>query len=260
MHRAPLRARWSFAPCALAAAFALCAPPARALGPEDGGSSRASDGRTKPASPTAPDAGAARSGVYARYAELAREHGMTPRRDRALVIGVRGRNVRGEPHDVKIAPAYDDTLVVLTPDRRALVLPASTHPWERAGPGVPDVDGDGVPDVGMIRPGKYVAVRRDPRRDIAGAPTFHVLTVNGRGKLPGFRNTDQDDTFSAAERRRSEARGDTLTAVLFHRIGPGAPGAVGCQVLDAEGMHRLASAVGERFDYLLVDANEVDVP
>lgn len=257
MRPAPTCARRGFvARGAIAVALLVGAPSARAKEAGTGASDEGANSseRAKSSERATPDE------AYARYAAFARRHGMAPSRDRALVIGIRGRDLRGELHDTRIVAAYDDTLVVLTPDRRVVTLPVSTHPWERAGPGVPDVNGDGAPDVGMIRPGKYVAVRRDPRRDIGGAPTFHVLTVAGRGKLPGWRNTDQDDTFSATERERSEARGDALTAVLFHRSGPGTPSPVGCQVLDAEGMQRLASEVGAKFDYLLVDANEVAVP
>lgn len=194
---------------------------------------------------------------YERYKDLALRHGIKPRSDRALVIGLRGRDIAGKIHPLRIRPAYHDTLVILTTDGRVIELPVSTHPWQNEAPGIPDVDADGIADVGMIRAGNYLAIRRDSRRNIAGAPTFHVLTAKGGGKLPGFRNTDQDDVFSPAEKKASEARGDVLTAVLFHREGgEGDPRPVGCQILDAEGMRKLAEEVGERFDYLLVDVGE----
>lgn len=194
---------------------------------------------------------------YEEYTAFARCHGMEPRSNRSLVIGLRGRSIEGKVRSTRIRSDYADTLVVLTKDRRVVTFAVSTHPWEKAAPGIPDVDGDGIADVGMIRPGKYMAVRRDPKRNIAGAPTYHLLTVSGSGKLPGFRNTDQDDVFSPAERKASEARGDVLTAVLFHREGgEGDPRPVGCQVLDGEAMLRFANEVGERFDYLLIDVND----
>jgi hypothetical protein len=48
--------------------------------------------------------------------------------------------------------------------------------------------------------------------------------------------------------------------VLFHQAGDGAPKAVGSRVLDAKSMRTLVEKTGEGFDYLLVDANEIDVP
>lgn len=198
---------------------------------------------------------------YEAYKKIAERHGVKPRSDRALVIGFRGRDMEGKAHPLRIRPGYRDRLVILTTGRDVVELPLSTHPWQNEGKGVPDVDGDGVADVGMILPGQYLAVRRDARRDIAGAPTYHLLTAKGRGKLPGVRNTDQDDRFSPEELRASLSRGDTLTAVLFHREGgEDDPRPVGCQILDAEGMQALAEAVGERFDYLLIDAREGESP
>lgn len=198
---------------------------------------------------------------YASYAAFAARHGLGPRTNRALVIGVRGRDLAGNMHDTRVRREYDDTLVVLTADRRIVKLAASTHPWEtEGGADVPDVDRDGRPDVGMIRPGQYVAVRRDASRDIAGARTYQVTVPSGSDRLPGWRNTDHDDAYSPDERSASEARGDTLTAVLFHQGGDGAPKAVGCQVLDASGIRRLTAEAGARFDYLLVDADDEEVP
>ncbi len=200
------------------------------------------------------------TGSYDTYAALATRHGMPPKADRPLVIGIRGRDVKGRLHDTQVARVLDDTLVVLTPDKRAVVLAVSTHPWETEASDVPDVDRDGRGDVGMIRPGKYVAVRREASRNIAGAPTYRVTTAAGSDRLPGWRNTDHDDAYSAAERAASESRGDVLTAVLFHQAGAGAPPAIGCQVLDADGIRRLATETGSRFDYLLVDANDEEIP
>lgn len=198
---------------------------------------------------------------YTKYAVFARRHGMVLQPDRALVIGVRGRTVAGVVHEVRVRRAYDDLLLVLTPDRRVIRLAASTHPWEiEGGEGVPDVDRDGRPDVGILRPGKYIAVQRGSKQNILGARTYQVLKSDRSDKLPGVRNTDHDDVYSPAEHAASEARGDTLTAILFHQGGAGAPKAVGCQVLDADNMRRLIAEVGVQFDYLLVDARLEDVP
>ncbi|MBX3205936.1 MAG: hypothetical protein KF764_12760 [Labilithrix sp.] len=203
--------------------------------------------------------GQAVSGSYDDYAAFAARHGSAPRAGQPLVIGIRGRDLAGNVHETRVTQTLDDTLVVLTPDERVVRLAVSTHPWETTG-NVPDVDGDGHGDVGMIRPGKYLAVQREASRDIGGARTYHVLTEGGADRLPGYRNTDHDDAYSADEREASDSRGDYLTAVLFHRGGEGTPPAVGCQVLDADGIRILAREGGARFDYLLVDANEEEIP
>src|SRR5688572_18822860 len=101
---------------------------------------------------------------HSRYVEFAARNGVRPRRDRPLVIGVRGRNVNGNVHPTRIAKVFDDTLIVLTTTREVIRLAASTHPWETtatAEDDVSDVDGDSKPDVGMIRPGIYLATRRE---------------------------------------------------------------------------------------------------
>lgn len=195
--------------------------------------------------------------AYARYTKFAKEHGVKQHRSRALVIGLRGRDIEGKLHKTRIRSAYNDTLIILTRDGRVIEYRASTHPWELEAPGIPDVDGDGKADVGMIRPGSYVALRRPDNRNIGGEPTYHLLTRSGSGKVPGYRNTDQDDVFSKAEQQASKKRGDTMTAVLFHREGgEDDPRPVGCQIVEAERMGEFADEVGERFDYWLVDVSE----
>jgi hypothetical protein len=198
---------------------------------------------------------------YATYAQFAEAHGLPVQADRALAIGIRGRDRAGGRHPTEVKQAYDDTLVVLTPDHRVLVLSVSTHPWETGNAeAAPDVNGDGETDVGMIRPGIYLATERASSGDIAGNHTYRVTTASGDDRLPGYRNTDHDTTYSEAERDASTARGDVLTAVLFHQAGVGAPALIGCQGLAANEMRQLVSVAGARFDYLLVDANMEQVP
>ncbi len=198
---------------------------------------------------------------FGAWASLAEGHGVRVRSDRPLVVGVRGRDIDGNVHPTRVTREFDDTLVVLTRDHRVVRLAVSTHPWETHDEeGAPDVDGDGTRDVGMIRPGVYSAERRASSRNIVGQPTFAVTTARGDGRLPGDRNTDHDDVYSAEEHDASTARSDRLTAVLFHRAGGGAPALIGCQGLDVEGMSVLAREGGDRFDYVLVDANAEDLP
>jgi hypothetical protein len=113
----------------------------------------------------------------------------------------------------------------------------------------------------MIKPGFYVAARRAAAQNIVGETTYHIMARAGSDQIPAWRNTNHDDTYSAAERQASDARHDTATAILFHvGEGAGAPLVVGCQVLASPDMHTLAGLGGDKLDYLLVDANDEDVP
>jgi hypothetical protein len=180
---------------------------------------------------------------------------------RATVIGIRGVSFERAKHVARTDRVFDDLFVVLGLGRKVVRLPGSTHPWERTAKGVPDADGDGSPDVGMIRPGEYEAIGRGPTRLTGGLPAFDVVVANGSGRIPGFRDVNHDGDFDEAERAASIARGDVLTAVLFHHEGDGAPPAVGCQVFAKDPMQKLVAAVGgasARFHYVLVDGSEID--
>jgi hypothetical protein len=201
------------------------------------------------------------SEAYRIYGDLAREGGAAPSPGSVTVLGLRGLSHDGKVHDTRYGHAFDDTLVVLRADGTVERFPASTHPFELDGvPGVPDVDGDHVADVGLIRPGVYDVAGRE--RTIAGAASFTVtLHASGAGKLPGWRDTNHDGVLSDDERTASEGRRDGLTDVLFHQGEGGAPAAVGCQVLPATAIAAFTAAVGgarARFRYVLVDMNGRD--
>ena len=219
-----------------------------------GCASSAPEGDSTEAAEIAPSALA--SDAYRIYGELAREGGAAPSADSVTVLGLRGLSYDGQVHDTRYRHAFDDTLVVLRADGTVERFAASTHPFESDGvPGVPDVDGDRVADVGMIRPGVYDVAGRD--RTIAGAASFAVTRHDtGAGKLPGWRDTDHDGVLTAGERAASEERRDGLTDVLFHQGEGGAPAAVGCQVLPAASIRSFTAAVGgsrARFRYVLVE-------
>jgi hypothetical protein len=187
------------------------------------------------------------------YAGLVRAAGGIVNRDgRATVLSLRGRSVDGTAHDVVVTDADDDTFVVLSPDHTVTTLSGSTHPWQIDDNYPLDVDHDGRPDVGMVKPGRYLVVSQGI--DVAGAPSYYVYTEDGDYHLPAWENTDHDDRYSDEEKAASDERGDTVTDVLFHSQGPGAPVSIGCQVLSEESMVELADLVGESFDYILVDA------
>lgn len=194
--------------------------------------------------------------AYRAYAELATAGGETPAPGTITVLGLRGLSFEGTTHATVYGHAFDDTLVVLAADGLSVMrFAASTHPFERSGvPGVPDVDGDRVADVGMIRPGVYDVKGRGDRK-IAGAGTY-VVTQNGQGRLPGWRDVNHDGILTDAERATSERRKDGITDVLFHQGEGPVPAAVGCQVFPARSIRSFAAAVGgdlAQFRYVLVD-------
>ncbi|MFZ5446342.1 MAG: peptidoglycan-binding domain-containing protein [Myxococcota bacterium] len=147
---------------------------------------------------------------------------------------------------------YDDQFIVLTPDGRVQRFSGATHPGQNSSRASPDVTGDGQGDVGMIRPGNYRVV---PNGDHAGAPSFHVRTLEGSGNLPGWRDTNHDGSFSDRERTGSESRRDTLNGVLFHQGGSNSPTSIGCQTMSPAEYRRFLDAVGgprASFTYTLV--------
>jgi len=215
--------------------------------------------------PKASGSAVTEEGAYASWLALAKDHGASSAngQGQAIVIGLRGITIDGVQHETTSTRAYDDLFVVLTKDHRVLLLAGSTHPFETrmpAGSGVPDVNRDGVPDVGMIAAGTYLAAGRGTTRLTAGLPAYDVRQDNS-GALPGFRDTDHDGSFSDPERAHSLNEAHTLTSVLFHHAGEGAPRVVGCQVLAPEEMKKLTAGVGgagASFEYVLIEGAKLD--
>lgn len=153
-----------------------------------------------------------------------------------------------------IKPAYDDLIVVLTADKKVTVLDGATHPSVHSLPNfMRDVNGDGLHDVGMIRPGNYVGV---PNGKWLGDWSFRLLTTSGREDLPGWRNTKRDGDYSREEIRASERRGDTVDGILIHRGHEKGAFSVGCNTLSPDNLKKFVSAVGgenAKFTYTLID-------
>ena len=150
------------------------------------------------------------------------------------------------------AREYRDRFIVLSPNGRVQEFTGATYPGQSSSRASPDVTGDGRGDVGMIRPGNYTVV---PNGEHAGAASFHVRTRSGSGSLPGWRDTNQDGTYSGGERDASERRGDRLTGVLFHQGNSSAPSSIGCQTMSPAEYRRFIDAVGGprgSFTYTLV--------
>jgi hypothetical protein len=195
------------------------------------------------------------------YRRLLKAHGQTvPTDGEATVIGLRGLTSGAKLHDTTYSQKFDDVFVVLRSDGRVFELRGSTHPSHHNGPAAraaTDADGDGVPDVGMLRPGLYEAKARG---DYKGAPGYDVWTVEGSVTPPGWRDTSHDGLLSGAEKQGSEQRGDLLTGILFHHGKNSVPGSIGCQTIANRDYGRFVEAVGGAaadFHYVLLDAHSV---
>lgn len=177
---------------------------------------------------------------YEHYRQIIETRGFKLDPNAPTVVAMRGISSDGLSHQTEIAGTYGDTFVVLRRDANGdphvQVLTGSTHPGSQTDSvggsiGVPDVANragvakkDGRADVGMIVEGEYNLV---PRGQHMGAPAWDVRLGNS-GVLPGFRDTNQDNVFSATERAASEARNDTLTGVMIHQGFADGPASLGC--------------------------------
>lgn len=203
--------------------------------------------------------GALGNDAYAAYADFVTAEGGNVRSGEVIVIGLRGVDFDGIHHATKFAHAFDDTFVVLRADKSVERYHGSTHPFEVSGvSGVPDVNGDGEPDIGLVRPGTY-AVKARPKT-IANLASF-LVTTDGKNSVASWRDTNHDGVIDEEEKESAESRGTVSTDILFHQGEGGAPAAVGCQVLSAEEMPKFIRAIGgakANFQYVLVDMTDRD--
>jgi hypothetical protein len=201
---------------------------------------------------------------HAHYFALLSAAGIGTRLDRPLLLGIRGLELGGtEPHDTISRPAYDDAFVLLA-EGIVREFRGSTHPYQHTTRATVDVDHDGTPDVGTIRPGRYVMQR------LQTAP-FPKLWIKGSAtdpRVPTWRDTNHDGTITDAERDASEERqrgeqsapdvGDFATEVLLHPgfdcAGPSgkAFSSIGCQTAHLSDVAAVATFA--ELDYLLLDA------
>ncbi|HEX8697518.1 MAG TPA: glucosaminidase domain-containing protein [Myxococcaceae bacterium] len=193
---------------------------------------------------------------YAYYANMVRANGgkVNPN-GQATVLGIRGMDANGKVHPTTINKNYDDMFVVLKPNGTVAEFRGSTHSNPRYQGRAPDANRDGRGDLGMIRPGNYSVV---PNGNYIGAASYHVRTEGGSGSLPAYRDTDQSNTISQAEREAAKARGYKQTEILFHRAGSNDNGSMGCQTIASSDYDRFIQAVGgarAAYNYSLVDAN-----
>jgi hypothetical protein len=197
---------------------------------------------------------------FDHYAAIVRANGgkVNPN-GQATVLGVRGMDSSGNVHATSLkgkGMLYDDMIVVLKPNGTVLEIPANTHGNQSYQRRAPDANGDGKGDLGMIRPGNYSVV---PNGQYLGNASFHVRTTEGSGRLPGYRDTNQDGTFSEAEKANAERKGYVSTEILFHRGGDNHNWSMGCQTLNGPQYDQFLKAVGGKgaaFNYSLVDVND----
>lgn len=234
------------------------------LGPKSQAELARAAAPTPPAPPTRPTAvpialapaGASEAQKFDHYAAIIRAAGgqVNPN-GQPTILGLRGVPMGGgDVHATATTMTYDDSFVLLTADKHVYELKGATHPSLKDCSDAPDVTGDGKSDVGMIAPGNYKVV---PHGDYMGNKSFQIVTAQGAGGLPGWRDTNQDGFYSDAEKAGSRARGDKVAAVLFHQGSSNAPISIGCQTLPPSEFQRLLNALGgiNRLSYTLVDAH-----
>jgi len=185
-----------------------------------------------------PPKGATQAEQYQHYKDMLEARGYTLAADKPTVVALRGVDTKGQSHTTTSATSYDETLVMISKDAKGephvTTFGGSTHPGQTTAAvggtvGVPDVDGDGKADVGMINAGEYELVKHAVNGgDHNGAAAWDVHTVGGSGVLPGVRDTNHDGVYSQAEKDASAARGDVLTGVMIHQGAANAPQSAGC--------------------------------
>ena len=167
--------------------------------------------------------------------------------------------------------SYEDEIIVFRPDGTLVRFVATTKPAQMPNPKssvVPDVDKDGRKDLGIVRPGVYRALG-DVKFGLPGheRSAFKIVTEEGNGGLPAWRDLSGDGVFSASERTLSEERGYTIGGIYIHygfdpagTIVGGAtyagPWSVGCQNIKYEELDGFIEVVGgakANFRYAIVD-------
>lgn len=176
---------------------------------------------------------------------------------RPFLLGIRGAApFASETHPMRHVPAYDDAFVLFHADGKTapLVFPGATHAYQKNSKESPDVNHDGVGDVGSILPGRYLM------KPAAGKyPVFVITTPDGSPQIPCVRDIDHDGIPEAD-------MGYFATGILFH-CGYDAPAdsdhksSIGCQTANIRRLEMLASAAKgyDGIDYELRTAESLIV-
>ncbi len=120
---------------------------------------------------------------------------------RPLLLAIRGVAPGDlQTHPMAHKPVYDDCGVLLVMGKDPVVFPIATHAYQLNSKLSPDADGDGVGDVGSIRPGSYVLHDLKNGKEII----FHIKNKDGTSKLPAWRDFDHNGKLTPEEMRKSE--------------------------------------------------------
>lgn len=220
--------------------------------------------------PISHPSGATAEQAEAHYKGLLERHGVKAKAGKTYVLGLRGLSPNGDRFSTtdgnslreanRQGNRYNDSFVVLRPKRNGghhpYVFQGATYPGQSSSTRSPDANGDKVGDVGMVRPGVF-QVR--PNGEYYGAASFRVRKLNGSTRLPAWRDLNHDGDYDRPERQRSEARGNSMSGILFHQGDSAAPNSIGCQTLSPSEYQKFLQAVGgERasFTYALIDAGQ----
>ncbi len=202
------------------------------------------------------------------YRSICERLGETVPTNRPLLLAYRGVALRAfTTHPVVSHPEYDDGFILLQivgGAPRVKEFAGATHPYQRNTGAAPDTNLDGTPDVGTIRPGRYLLERLPSDAD---HPKLWVKRTPKDARIPTWRDTNQDGTISAKESEVSEGKtsgpqaapgvGDFSTEVLLHpgftaKQTNGRPySSIGCQTARLEDVRDVADCVS--LDYLLID-------
>lgn len=166
---------------------------------------------------------------------------------------------------------YEDTIVVFRSNGTIVRFVATTKPAQMPNPSssvVPDVDKDGRKDLGIVRPGVYRALG-DVTFGLPGheRTAFKIVTEEGNGNLPAWRDLSGDGVFSSSEQTSSEQRGYTISGIYIHygfdsagtTVGNAryvGPWSVGCQNILYDELDTFVETVGgakATFRYAIVD-------
>ena len=200
-------------------------------------------------------------GIWAHWIVTAERLGAKFPLERPLLLGIRGvRMFERYSHEPLARAAYDDTFVLIQHQPHSgvritppVMFPGSTHAYQTRSKASPDVNGDGVGDVGTIKPGDFVM-----RLEYDGRYPFFVVTLpNGDGNLPCYRDLNHDGKWEDGPYKAS--------GILFH-LGYDAPAdshhssSIGCQTARLPWLDLMATCAKDAdrsIYYMLRDVEDV---